>query len=319
MRVKILCPEPNSFSQKGLDYARSFSQFTATTLTQSEFDEIAPQFDAVLVRFNTKVGSNIFGEESNIEAVISPTTGLDHIDMKSAKLNSIKVFHLRGKKRFLKNVSGTAELSIGLMLSIMRKIPQSFSAVKNGVWETGQFRGNEVAGKTLGVVGCGRLGSKVSRTAVALGMKVIAYDPFISRVPAGVELKNTQLDLFNEADIISLHVPLSEETKHLVSNDEISQMKNGVIIVNTSRGAIIKTSALLNGLNNKHISAAALDVIEDEHLMKGSLHPLVKYACKYDNLLITPHIGGATFESVEKTDLFILGNYHKKIIIDRKK
>ena len=295
MRVKILCPEPNSFSQKGLDYARSFSQLTATTLTQSEFDEIAPQFDAVLVRFNTKVGSNIFGEESNIEAVLSPTTGLDHIDMKSAKLNSIKVFHLRGKKRFLKNVSGTAELSIGLMLSLIRKIPQSFSSVKSGNWNTGPFRGNEVAGKTLGIIGCGRLGSKVSRTAVALGMKVIAYDPYISRFPAEVEAKDAQLDLFNEADIISLHVPLSEETKYLISDSEISQMKDGVIIINTSRGAIIETNALLNGLRNGNISAAALDVMENEHLMQGVMHPLVVYACKNNNLLITPHIGGATF------------------------
>jgi D-3-phosphoglycerate dehydrogenase / 2-oxoglutarate reductase len=314
MQIKILCPEPDSFSQKGLDYARDFSLLTAKTMSQGEFEKNAPQFDAVLVRFNTKVGSNIFGKESNIKAVISPTTGLDHIDIKSAKLNGIKVFHLRGKKRFLKGVSGTAELSIGLMLSVMRKIPQSFSAVKNGIWETGPFRGNEVAGKTLGVIGCGRLGSKVSRTAVALGMKVIAYDPYISRFPAGVEANNTQLDLFNEADIISLHVPLSEETEHLISDGEISQMKDGVVIINTSRGAIIKTSALLDGLSSEHVSAAAIDVIEGERQMRGTLHPLVEYARKHDNLLITPHIGGATFESVEKTDLFILGNYHKKMI-----
>jgi len=316
MRIKILCPEPNSFSQKGLEYAGSFSQLTAKTLSKDEFEQIAPQFDVVLVRFNTKVGSNIFGKESKIKVVISPTTGLDHIDMKSAKLNGIKVFHLRGKKRFLKGVSGTAELSIGLMLSVMRKIPQSFSFVKSGGWETGAFRGNEVAGKTLGVIGCGRLGSKVSRTAVALGMKVIAYDPYISRFPAGVEVKSTQLDLFNEADIISLHVPLSDKTKHLISDGEISQMKDGVVIINTSRGAIIKTSALLAGLSSEHVSAAALDVIEDECLMKGILHPLVKYACEHENLLITPHIGGATFESVEKTDLFILENFHKKMIDD---
>ena len=313
MKNKMLCPEPNSFSQKGLDYARYFSHLTAKTMTQKEFEKNAPQFDAVLVRFNTKVGSNIFGKESNIKAVISPATGLDHIDMKSAKLNGVKVFHLRGKKRFLKGVSGTAELSVGLMLSVMRKIPQSFSAVKNGIWDTGPFRGNEVAGKTLGVIGCGRLGSKVSRTAVSLGMKVIAYDPYISRFPSGVEVKSSQLDLLSNADIVSLHVPLLDETKHLISHNEVSQMKTGVVIINTSRGAIIKTSALLNGLNSKHILSAALDVVEDEHLMKGATHPLVEYACKHDNLLITPHIGGATFESVEKTDLFILENYYKSI------
>jgi len=313
MKIKILCPEPNSFSQKGLKYVSNFAQLTAKTISQDEFEKIAPKFDGVLVRFNTIVGSRIFGKDSNIRAIISPTTGLDHIDMKSAKLNGIKVFHLRGEKRFLKGVSGTAELSIGLMLSVMRKIPQSFSSVKNGMWQTGPFRGNELAGKTLGIIGCGRLGSKVCRTAVALGMKVVAFDPYIRRFPAGVEVMKTQIDLFNQSDIVSLHVPLSEETRHLIDDLQISQMKKGVIIINTSRGAILKTNALIDGLISKHISAAALDVIEDEHLMKGVLHPLVEYTSKFDNLLITPHIGGATFESVEKTDLFILKKYLKKI------
>lgn len=316
MSLKMLCPEPNSFSKKGLDYARSFSKLTAKTLSQSEFEDIAHQYDVILVRFNTKVGSNIFEKGSNIKAIISPTTGLDHIDIESAKLNKIKVYHLRGKKRFLKGVSGTAELSIGLMLSVMRKIPESFSTVKKGVWEAGPFRGNEVSGKTLGIIGCGRLGSKVSRVAVALGMKVIAYDPYIVRFPKGVKAKSTQLDVLNEADIISLHVPLSKETKHLINDNEIRQMKKGVVIINTSRGAIIKTSALLNGLNSKKISAAALDVIEGEHSIGKVSHPLVEYACEHNNLLITPHIGGATFESVEKTDLFILESYYKEMISD---
>lgn len=314
MKTKILCPEPSSFSQRGLDYLREFSKLTAKTISQDEFEKIAPEFDGVLVRFNTKVGPSIFGKYSKIRAIISPTTGLDHIDIKSAKLNGIKIFHLRGEKRFLKGVSGTAELSIGLMLSVMRKIPQSFSAVKDGIWQTGPFRGNELAGKTLGVIGCGRLGSKVCRAAVALGMQVIAFDPYIKRFPAGVNVMKTQLDLFNQADIISLHVPLLDETKHLISDLEINQMKKGVIIINTSRGAILKTSALLDGLSSNHVSAAALDVIEDEHLIQRTSNPLIEYASKSDNLLITPHIGGATFESVEKTDLFILRKYFKKMI-----
>jgi len=312
MQIKILCPEPSSFSQKGLDYARSFSQLTAKTLTQSEFEKIAPQFDAILVRFNTKVGTSILKKESNIKAVISPTTGLDHIDTKSAKSLGVKVFHLQGERRFLKTINGTAELSVGLMLAVMRNIPQSYAAVKDGVWDTGPFRGNEVAGKTLGIIGCGRLGSKVSRTAVSLGMNVVAYDPNISRFPAGVSSKRTQSKVFSEADVISLHVPLLPKTKHMIADREINQMKDGVVIINTSRGAIIETSALLNGLKQGKVSAAAVDVMEDEHLQLGNQHPLVKYACEYENLIITPHIGGATFESVERTDLFILKKYEKE-------
>ncbi len=313
MSIKILCPEPDSFSEKGLAFAQSFSQLTTKNLSQDEFEKMAPQYDAVLVRFNTKVGSNIFGKNSSVKAVISPTTGLDHIDMESAKLHGIEVFHLRGKKRFLKGVSGTAELTVGLMLSVLRKIPQSFSAVKDGVWETGLFRGNEVSGKILGIIGCGRLGSKVARTAVALGMKVVAYDPFIVRFPKGVIREKSQKDVLKKADIVSLHVPLLPNTKHLISETEINQMKDGVVIINTSRGSIIDTTALLYGLKSSIVAAAAVDVMEDEHRMQGALHPLVDYACNHDNLLITPHIGGATFESVEKTDLFILENYMKNM------
>lgn len=311
--IKILCPEPDSFSQKGLDFARSFSDLTAVSLSQEEFNELAPKYDAVLVRFNTKVDSCIFENSSKISAILSPTTGLDHIDIKSASQHGANVFHLREEKEFLKTVSGTAELTIGLILSIMRKIPQSFNSVKDGFWQASNFRGYELKGKTLGVIGCGRLGSKVSEMASALGMSVIAFDPYISKFPKGVQSKKTQFDVIFEADIISFHVPLNDETYHLIGVNEINKMKNGVVIINTSRGAIIETASLINGLKNAKVSAAAIDVMEDEHLFLSKKHPLVKYASINDNLIITPHIGGATFESVEKTDIFILKKYKKQL------
>ena len=311
--IKMLCPEPDSFSQKGLDFASTFSDLTALQLSQNEFNKIATNYDAILIRFNTKVDSIILEKESKIRAILSPTTGLDHIDLKSASQNGVKVFHLREEKEFLKTISGTAELAIGLMLSIMRKIPQSFNSVKDGFWQASNFRGNELTGKTLGIIGCGRLGSKVSIMAYAIGMNVIAFDPYISKFPKGVQSKKTQFDVFFEADIISFHVPLNDETNHLISINEINQMKEGVVIINTSRGAIIETSSLINGLKNAKVSAAAIDVIEDEHLFLSKKHPLVKYASSNNNLIITPHIGGATFESVEKTDIFILKNYEKEL------
>ena len=305
----MLCPEPESFSAKGLDYASSYVDLTAKQLTQKQFQEVAPDYDVLLVRFNTVVDECVFGRYSNVKAIISPTTGLDHIDINATKRYKVKVYHLRGQKKFLKGVSGTAELTIGLMLAVLRKIPQSFTAVKSNGWLPGPYRGNEVAGKTIGIVGCGRLGSKVARVAVALGMNVIAYDPYISRFPAAVISKKSLQCVLKESDIITLHVPLSPETKHMITSQEIQSMKDGVVLVNTSRGSIIATQTFLDGLLNKKIAAAALDVIENEHAIESRGHPLIKYASKYDNLLITPHIGGATFESVEKTDLFILNKY----------
>jgi len=311
--IRMLCPEPENFSIKGLDYANKSAKFTCKSLTQRQFDKIASNYEALLIRFNTIVSESILTGDSKVKYIISPTTGLDHIDIKAAKINKVKVYHLKGQKRFLKGVSGTAELTIGLMLSLLRKIPQGFESVKEGKWNPGSFRGNEVSKKKIGVVGCGRLGAKVSRVAVALDMDVFSYDPYISRFPTGVKQINSLNELLSMVDILTLHIPLSSETKHLISIKEVELMKTGVVIINTSRGSIISTKPLLGGLKKGKIKSAAIDVMENEHSIKKCGHELIDYANKNDNLLITPHIGGATYESVEKTDLFILKKYFSDI------
>ena len=307
--IRMLCPEPASFSISGLEYASKKCELTALSLTSAQFEEQASSYDSILLRFNTKITSSILTPSSKIKAIISPTTGLDHIDMDIAQKSGVKIFHLKGEKKFLKGISGTAEHTIGLMLSLMRKIPQAYEAAKNNIWIPGPYRGNEVARKTLAIVGCGRLGSKVARIGVALDMKVIAYDPYIKRFPSRVEVRKTLSDVIKDADILSLHVPLNSQTNHMISYDEINQLKDGVVIINTSRGSIISTEALLKGLETRKIAGAALDVLENEHSIGKFLRPLIKYANNHDNLLITPHIGGATYESVENTDRFILDKY----------
>jgi|SaaInlStandDraft_4_1057021.scaffolds.fasta_scaffold18361_2 D-3-phosphoglycerate dehydrogenase / 2-oxoglutarate reductase len=311
--IRMLCPEPDSFSKKGLDYASKNINLTCRALTQQQFEEIAPNYEVLLIRFNTIISESILIGNSKIKSIISPTTGLDHIDLVAVKCNKVKVYHLKGQKRFLKGVSGTAELTIGLMLSLLRKIPQSFESVKKCEWETGPFRGNEVSEKKIGIIGCGRLGSKVSRVAVALGMNVFSYDPYISRFPTSVTQVNSLADLLSMVDILTVHIPLLPKTRHLISKKEIDQMKDGVVIINTSRGSIISTQALLYGLEKGKIKSAAIDVMEDEHCIKKIGHVLIDYANKHDNLLITPHIGGATYESVEKTDFFILKKYFSEV------
>jgi len=311
--IKMLCPEPRSFSEKGLNYARSFTELTATNLSKKELHEIANNYDAILIRFNTEIDSCFFKDKTKLKAIISPTTGLDHIDLETARKKGVEVFHLRGEKKFLQTMSGTAELTVGLMISIARSIPQSFNSVKEGIWDTGSFRGNELSGKVLGIIGCGRLGSKVARVAVAMNMDVVAYDPFTSKFPSGVVRKNNQQEVLSTSDILSLHVPLNADTTHLIGHAEFNQMKSRVVIINSSRGAIIETSAFLENLENGKISGAAIDVIEDEHLFLGKKHRLVKYASENNNLIITPHIGGATFESVENADLFVLKKYEKAL------
>ena len=309
---RILCPEPDSFSSSGLALAASRTDLVATRMTQSEFEEAVSDFDAALVRFNTRIRADLLHKAPRLRAILSPTTGLDHIDMAAAQRLGVSVFHLRGQKRFLKTVSATAELTVALMLAAMRKLPAAVDATREGQWDPAPFRGREVAAKVLGIVGCGRLGSKVARVGVALGMQVRVYDPQVSRLPAGVTAVATLQQLLAEADVLSLHVPLTPGTVHMIGATELGSMKQASVLVNTSRGAIVETAALLDALQSGWLAAAAVDVLEDEEkILRGLAHPLIEYARAHDNLLITPHIGGATYESVEKTDAFILNRYFK--------
>ncbi len=312
--TRILCPEPSSFSLVGLEYAQRYSDLIAKPLSQSEFDAVAPEFDAVLVRFNTRVGAALLTSNSHIRAILSPTTGLDHLDIGAARRSKVKVYHLKGQRQFLKKISATAELTIALMLTVIRNLPVAFRAPLAGIWEPGPFRGREAAGKTMAIVGCGRLGAKVARTCMALGMKVVAFDPYVARLPAGVFRFGSLKNMLSQADIISIHVSLTPETKHIIGPEEFCVMKAGAVLINTSRGPVVDSVALLNALKGKQLAAAALDVLEDEEsiMIQGS-HPLINYARHHSNLIITPHIGGATYESVEKTDLFVLRRYFHEL------
>jgi D-3-phosphoglycerate dehydrogenase len=233
--------------------------------------------------------------------------------MAEANRLGVKVIHLRGQKLFLKNVNSTAELTIALILSALRKLPQAFENTRIGYWDQGSLRGREAAGKLIGIVGCGRLGTKVARVGLALGMHVLVYDPLAKRLPRGATRANSLNELLSVSDIVSLHVPLMPETIHMVGEHELNSMKRGSILVNTSRGAIVDTLALVEALNSGRLASAAVDVVENEEgLIRGEKHILIEYARANTNLLITPHIGGATHEAVEKTDAFIIGRYLKE-------
>ena len=306
---KVFCPEPDSFSEKGLQLAAEKFELTARPMSQEDFERLAPDFDAVLVRFNTKIGPEVMKNGSKLKAILSPTTGLDHIDMQAAEQNGINVFHLKEQFTLLDTISATSELTIALMLAALRKIPQAFDDVKDGQWNVSAWRGREAAGKVLGIIGCGRLGSKVARTAQALGMDVIALDPANIELPNGVKKVDCLTTLLKDSDIISLHVHLSDKTRHMIGAEQFNLMKQGAVIINTARGAIVNSSALLDALNSGKISAAAVDVLENEHEINSKSHPLIDYAKANENLIITPHMGGATFEAVEKTDQFIINRY----------
>tara|TARA_B110000438_G_C15809564_1_gene649001 strand:- start:120 stop:1064 length:945 start_codon:yes stop_codon:yes gene_type:complete len=310
---KVLCPEPESFSKEGLDFASNIFTLTAKTMDQDLFESNLKYFDGILIRFNTKISKKLLSKNKNTRFILSPTTGLDHIDVEYCKRKKIKIYHIKNDRAFLKQLPGTAELTFGLMLSLIRKIPSAFESVKNENWEVGPFRGLELSDKTIGILGFGRLGKKVAKIALSFNMKVIFFDPFKSYKSKKIKKINDLNKFLKAVDILSLHLHLNKNTHHLIGESELSLLKKDSIIINTSRGSIIDNRALLKFLEQSKIKGAALDVLEDEEaIINKKDNPLIKYSMSNNNLIITPHIGGATYESVRKSDQYVLQKFLNK-------
>jgi len=263
--------------------------------------------DATLlwVRLRHQIDREVIDAAPRLQAIASPTTGLNHIDLDYAARRAIRVISLRGETAFLEKIFATGEHTLALILALVRHVPQSAKHVVDGGWNRDAFRGRELHGKTAGIVGLGRVGRIVAGYLQALGMRIVATDPALDECPvAGVALMPLE-DLLAQSDLVTLHVSLTEETRGFFGKKEFARMKRGAWFVNTSRGELVDESALLAGLLEGRIAGAALDVLCEERSSGMKDHPLVAYARTHDNLLITPHIGGCTLESMEQTEEFL--------------
>ena len=251
--------------------------------------------DAYFASLEVRITEELLNQAPRLRVIATPSTGTDHIDLKVTAERNIVVLSLKDDRRLLDSITATAELAWGLLLACARQIPLAARAARNGLWGRDLFRGNQIAYKTLGIVGCGRLGSIVAQYARAFRMKVIAYDPYLDEVP-GVEMVGLE-ELLRRADAISIHVHLNENTRGLIGRTELAAMKSGTVLINTSRGAVIDEEALLHALESGHLASAGLDIIDGEWRSDLQDHPLLAYARSHDNLIVTPHIGGVTYES----------------------
>ncbi|MFV1980302.1 MAG: NAD(P)-dependent oxidoreductase [Rhodothermia bacterium] len=306
MRLKALCPEPNNYSDAGLAAIRSFADLEAESLNYRELLARVENCDLLFVRLKTFVDDEILKRAGRLKAIVSPTTGLNHIRLDVTEARGIKVFHLRGEVDFLRTVTSTAEHTWALLLALIRDIPAATTDVLNGFWQQDVRRGRELQGKRLGILGFGRLGRIVARYGHTFGMKIGTFDIHTVDTPEYVEVCRSMAELFSTSDILSVHVPLNAETKNLIGRDELFEMPEGAVLVNTSRGEIIDEPSLIDALDSGRVRGAALDVVANEKSYEANR--LITYARTHSNLLITPHIGGATFEAIEKTDLFVIRN-----------
>ncbi|MEK7286036.1 MAG: phosphoglycerate dehydrogenase [Nitrospirota bacterium] len=267
-----------------------------TKLTPAQLIEEIGQYDGLVIRSGTKVTKEVIAAAKNLKVIGRAGSGLDNVDLPAATKRGIVVMNTPGG-----NTITTAEHTFALIFSMARQTPQANASVKSGKWEKNKFMGVELFNKTIGIIGLGQIGSWVARLAQGAGMIVIGHDAFLSTENAqkiGVEMVDLAT-LYARADIITVHTPMTAETKHLINAEAIEKMKNGVRLVNCARGGIIDEAALLPALTSGKVAACASDVFEKEPVDPN--HPLLKM----DNFICTPHLGASTLEAQDNVALAI--------------
>ncbi len=251
-------------------------------LKPDELIKVIPEYDAIIVRSATKVTAEVIEAGKNLKVVGRAGVGLDNVDRKAAEAKGIKVVNTPEATSI-----SVAELALGLMFACARSIPQATASLRTGKWEKKAFHGIELWGKTLGIIGSGRIGSELAKRALALGMKVLVLEKPEVEVRYGERCSREQL--LAESDFISLHVPKTPETYHMLNREAFAKMKKGVIIINCARGGVIDEEALYQALQSGQVAMAALDVFEKEPLEDYKLFSLPQ-------VIGTPHIGAQTKE-----------------------
>src|SRR2546428_12727171 len=290
----------DSISKSGIDeLSRDGALDVAikTGLNETEVVDQIPEFSALIVRSQTKVTAAILNAGAKLRVVGRAGVGVDNVDVETATRRGIVVLNAPGG-----NTVATAEHAFSLLLSVARKIPQADASVGGNEWDKKNFEGVELYNKTLGLIGMGRIGRELSRRAIAFGMRAVAYDPYLSAQRARslqVELVDEFDDLLTSADFISLHTPLTAETRHILDEARLPKTNRGVRIINCARGGLVDEAALLKALQDAHVAGAALDVFEVEPLQVDS--PLRSAP----NLVLTPHLGASTAEAQESVGIEI--------------
>ena len=289
--MKVLIRE--SIAEAGVELLRS--RFEVVVDGDSPLEEAIRDVDAIIIRSATKLTAEVIAKAENLKVIGRAGVGIDNVDVAAATRRGIVVANAPES-----TVTSAAEHTIGLLVALSRNIPQAHAALKQGRWERSRFGGIELADKTLGVLGFGRIGRQVARRAIGLGMRVIAYDPFVP--PAGfrelgVERAETADEVYAVAEFLTLHSPLNDETREMINAASIAKMRDGVRIVNAARGALIDEAALADALRSGKVAGAALDVFSTE--------PYDGPLLELENVVATPHLAASTEEAQDRAGVII--------------
>ncbi|MGZ6581948.1 MAG: phosphoglycerate dehydrogenase [Gaiellaceae bacterium] len=289
---RILVREP--IAEAGIRLLRERG-FDVDVDGESDLAETIGAYDAIVVRSATKVTAELIGRADNLKVIGRAGVGIDNVDVEAATRRGIVVANAPES-----TVISAAEHTIGLLVALTRNIPQAHAALKQGRWERKAYGGVELADKTLGVLGFGRIGQQVARRAAGLGMRVVAYDPFVSPDrfrELGVERVESEREVYAAADFLTLHLPLTDQTRGSINAKAFGRMRNGVRIVNAARGALVDEDDLLEALKSGKVGGAALDVFSTE--------PYTGPLLELDNVVATPHLAASTEEAQDRAGVII--------------
>ncbi len=257
--------------------------------------ETIGDYDAIVIRSATRLDAPLLERASRLRAIGRAGVGIDNVDVEAATRRGIVVANAPES-----NVVSAAEHTVGLLVALARNVPQAHAALKQGRWERSRWAGVELADKNLGVLGLGRIGQQVARRAVGLGMHVLAYDPFVARErfrELGIARAETAEDVYQAVDFLTLHLPLTDETRGMIGSDAIARMRAGVRIVNAARGELVDEAALADALRTGRVAGAARDVFTDE--------PYAGPLLELDNVVVTPHLAASTAEAQDRAGVVV--------------
>jgi D-3-phosphoglycerate dehydrogenase len=289
-RQRVLVRE--DIAEAGVELLRS--RFDVDVDTESDLASIVDRYEGIVIRSATKLNADLIERADKLKVIGRAGVGVDNVDVEAATRRGIVVANAPES-----NVVSAAEHTVGLLVALARNIPQAHAALKEGRWERSRWGGVELAEKTLGVLGFGRIGQQVARRALGLQMRVVAYDPFVSADrfrELGVE-SDTLEGVLQRADFVTLHLPLSEETRNVIDASAIARMKDGVRIVNAARGELVDEEALIEALRSGKVAGAAIDVFSAE--------PYSGPLLEAPNLVVTPHLAASTEEAQDRAGVIV--------------
>ena len=289
--MRVLVREP--IAEAGVALLRE--RFEVDLDTESPLEDVIDRYDGIVIRSATRLTGELIDRASRLKVIGRAGVGVDNVDVDAATRRGIVVANAPES-----TVVSAAEQTIGLIVALARTIPQAHGALKAGRWERSRWSGIELAGKSLGVIGFGRIGQQVARRATGLGMSVVAYDPFVGSErfrELGVERAETLDELLAAADVVTLHSPLTDETRALIDRDAIAKMRDGARLVNAARGALVDEEALVDALRSGKLAGAALDVFPSE--------PYAGPLLELDQVVVTPHLAASTDEAQDRAGLIV--------------